>query len=482
MSTRSLPRLLLRCLFLLTVLFAGGCSDEQVRALTATDQQAMAGCGIDGLPPDWCVVDVGSNCPSDGDPLHANGVFTIPGCGGGVNPGGEDIDPDAMRFVYKVVAGDVEIKVRLTSMTGNHPERQAGLMLRAYDPTLGNPGAGLVTRVTGYVEEDTGELGAPNKVVVRWRIYPGDPNPREGLGENNTTVITPSHPSQWLRLQRNGNDVSVARSVDGSSPNSTWIPIASASGGAFIGDTALVGFFVSAGRVGDVGAATFDNVTVSTPPNYQYRTSWVGATYARDSTGYSIPQMNSFFVDPNGVSYAYASAGELGHNLSRILSDGTVKTLGAASGGKQGAISGNSQFVYVAGTQMACATLPDPNGICLQQEIDRCYYYNGEMRYREASCAPSASSPCTVCSSVDVLAYNQPNPQELKFLRNIKLTGPAGSPHSAIRLDWRHRRRANAEPDLPVARAAPVRQRSRWAAWLDAGRHRRRRYSGHRPR
>jgi hypothetical protein len=367
---------------------------ESLAVITAA--AALLGCGVGtdagddvvgsaaaALPAGWTGTDISTTPPgtpgsSDSVPGSnppATSVFTLTSSGSGIALQHNNFNQgDNVRFVARSytppatpASGDFEVTVRLTSLSGS-VNGQAGLMLRQSTSTE-------AFNVVAYLRKNEVEADAPEIPDIhafghafRERWAPGTPDLD---GSANATAATRMDPGPdpdgaqdppasfyrpiWFRIQRSGPDYAVARSANGLD----WVPLHNTSGGRYpLTGTVQVGFFVAAGRPtsGPTAAtAVFDNFSISEGPR-AFRTSWLGASYDRASTGFVSQAISSFFVSPDGSRvYKHHPVVEEGAVL-RILNgaDGSVQqTPQIPHGVEQGALAGDGTSVYFARKQLA---------------------------------------------------------------------------------------------------------------------------------
>jgi hypothetical protein len=292
--------------------------------------------------------------------------FTLTGSGPGAAFAHPGLDPrrvDGVQFVGTQVAGDVEIVVRLRDADADPlDEMQAGVMIRDANPTIdANParmGAGWLNPGN---PTDIGCMQTPEREIsyfqsaarVTMTASPSDVDLvlRGGASHMTTRIkATPGDRPVWLRLQRVGKDFSFARSRDGN----TWAP---GGGGEFAPTTAVIGVFVGAhwntNVIHRVPRATFDSVYVG-PPRRAYTTSWLGAGFAQDSTGYPSLEGEGLYVAPEGTVIKYAATPREDHrNFDKI--DGATgrpiniapEGVGGFVGVVEGGVAGDGQHLYV---------------------------------------------------------------------------------------------------------------------------------------
>ncbi len=180
--------------------------------------------GLGPLPSPWASTDVGGPQVA-GESTYAGGTYTVNGSGSDIWGG-----IDQFQYAYQPLDGDGTIVAQVTSQTDTDPWAKAGIMIKQ-STTAGDPYALLA------VTPDNGI------------------NMQYGFDAN---VAGSSDSSDaWLELSRNGNTFTAYDSSDGS----TWTEVGSTT--ISMATDATVGLFVSSHNSGQLGTATFDNVTVT---------------------------------------------------------------------------------------------------------------------------------------------------------------------------------------------------------------------------
>jgi len=323
----------------------------------ATDVEAPVATERAALPPSgWQSGDVG-NPPAEGGVTEVDaGVFQVTGWGRGVNDRSSDNDtePDQMHFVYREVdAGDdVELVVRLNSFSGPRYSHAGVAIRKSTDGGLDSMGSASLG--LNSCDPDPGSPNPPpctdtlpmNKFFVTGRV-----DGKFWRHDQDTRVEPDTNEPVWLRLQKVGNDFYVSRSWDGQ----IWIPLQNLSGGEFTlteaetGDAgvpkALVGFYVSSDDVtvtdGGPGIAEFE-IDYIGDVRPDATTTWVGATFAKQSTNVLSWYMSGLYVDALGRAYKVAHDGESGHILD-VFQDGQPLRLASHNimSLPQGAVTGD---------------------------------------------------------------------------------------------------------------------------------------------
>ena len=146
---------------------------------------------------------------------------------------------DRFQYVYTPLTGDGRLTARIESVNSNDKDAQAGVMFRE---TLD---ANSSFAMVGITESSGGQF-----------VY------RDGAG---TTAVVSSNSSPpapyWVRLTRLGNVFTAERSADGV----IWVSVDQHT--ISMGTTIFVGLGVTThNNSNKLGVATFDNVSITTPP------------------------------------------------------------------------------------------------------------------------------------------------------------------------------------------------------------------------
>jgi hypothetical protein len=279
----------------------------------------------------------------------ATGVFTVSAADGAGFPySGAYPYGDFYRFLYKKVAGDVEIVVRMTELTGDIQGAAMGVAIRS-DALLNGALDPLAKAGSAHVRMANPPSSSQELNVV-WR---------DGVLDGGTYGQNMGNGSMpiWFRLQRVGNDFAVSRRYSDDAP---WEFVSGTDGGEFRSVGAHIGFFLVALIDNGTVSAKFDNVYVG-PPRLHARTTWIGSTFDKSSTervsfGTSGLHVGNVSGSPRvyknsthseslgGIRMIDGTSGE----LVRVR-DPVVAPWG--SGIEQGAVAGDQSNVYFALSQ-----------------------------------------------------------------------------------------------------------------------------------
>jgi hypothetical protein len=192
-------------------------------------------------------VNVGGNPPFAGQNInastptgsHSGGGASYTVSGGGANISGTS---DQFYFLSQALAGDGELRARITSMSVGNTSAKAGVMLRG-DTSAGARMAYLSAYSSG---------ASSNSYRTR---------ATDGASTNTTSTSgTPAFPF-WLRVVRVGNNFSGFTSQDGN----TWTQVGSTTAIA-ANATMLAGLAVTSADPAALCTAVFDHVTLSAWP------------------------------------------------------------------------------------------------------------------------------------------------------------------------------------------------------------------------
>ncbi|MEO5895021.1 MAG: hypothetical protein ABIS06_04920 [Vicinamibacterales bacterium] len=182
------------------------------------------------VPPPWSAADLG-NPQLPGSSGLSDGVFTI-------DAAGEDVwaSSDQFHFVYRAIAGDVEIIARIDSFSASHRWAKAGVMIRESLAANAPHAYALLSFENGVASQRRTAAGAQSSSTAGpW-------------------VTTP----YWVRLVRAGTRVAAYSSSDGAS----WDLVE--SGTIALGDTAYVGIAVTSHEESALARAVVSGVRVTT--------------------------------------------------------------------------------------------------------------------------------------------------------------------------------------------------------------------------
>jgi N-acetylneuraminic acid mutarotase/glucose/arabinose dehydrogenase/endonuclease/exonuclease/phosphatase family metal-dependent hydrolase len=211
------------------------------------------------LPTPWTSTDIGA-VGLAGSASFSSGTFTIKGAGADIWD-----SSDSFYYLHQQMTGDGQIVARITSRQNTHEYSKVGLMLRG-SLVANSPHVILALKPDGGIEFMT-------------RTATGGP----------TTFLTGDTGNSlplWLRLVRNGTQVSAARSTNGTS----WTPIGSTN--ITLPAAIQAGVPVLSHNPAVLNTATVDNVSVTS----------TGTTNPPPTVAISAPANGASFSLPPSIT------------------------------------------------------------------------------------------------------------------------------------------------------------------------------------
>jgi regulation of enolase protein 1 (concanavalin A-like superfamily) len=240
-----------------------------------------------GLPAGQQDADIGSP-PLPGAAAYSNGTYRI-------HAAGADIwgTADQFNYVYQPITGDVDVSVRINSITFADKWSKAGVMIRESLAAGSAQASAFVSAGRGY--------------AFQRRLVTG--------GTSVSTAGTSSAPPGWLRLTRSGSLVSAYQSTDGQS----WTAIGSDS--IPMAATVYVGI-----------AATSHSTTAATDVSADTLTIAQASPSANQPPTVSItsPASGATFTAPATITIA-ANAADPENQLTRVEFYNGTALLGSAA-------------------------------------------------------------------------------------------------------------------------------------------------------
>lgn len=188
---------------------------------------------VNATPLPWQTQDVGS-VGIAGNVAFTNGIYTVTGSGADIQS-----TADAFRYLYLPASGDCTVIARVATVQNVNAWSKAGVMIRE---SLTANAANAFVGVT-----------PSNGVTWQYRT-----NTAGNTTYNNTTGI---HAPFWVKLVRSGNTFTGYRSADGVN----WTQ--QGTGTVTMATNEYVGLVVCSHDNTALCTATFDNVTMPTPPS-----------------------------------------------------------------------------------------------------------------------------------------------------------------------------------------------------------------------
>jgi autotransporter-associated beta strand protein len=283
------------------------------------------------LPAPWTGGDIGT-VAVPGLASYANGTFFINGAGADVWS-----TADGFHFVRRSLSGDCDIRARLPVQTNTNGYAKAGLMLR--DGTDDDAAHALIS------------ITPSNGFNFQYRTTPG------GTCTNVAGPALNAAPNNWVRLTRVGNVITGYRSADGLA----WTQVGSMT--IAMASTVSGGLAVTSHADPALGAATFDNVSVSALPS-PWQTADIGAVGA---AGSAIGAGSVFTVSGSGADI-WGTADEFRFVYQTLSGDGEIRArvtsqTNTAAWAKAGVIIRDS---IAAGSAHAMMVISPSNGFAFQ--------------------------------------------------------------------------------------------------------------------
>ncbi|MES2661139.1 MAG: putative Ig domain-containing protein [Verrucomicrobiota bacterium] len=255
---------------------------------------------LNTLPGGWTAADIGS-VGLAGSASQSSGVYTVRGSGADI--GGT---ADGFQSVWQTLAGDGEIRARVTSQTNSDAWAKAGVMIRDGSGAGATNAFMAVTPANGFIFQARATAS-------------GNSNLTQG------PAINPI-PNNWVRLTRSGNLLSGYSSSDGV----TWT--ARGSGLVSMTNSVSVGLAVTSRNNAVLSTATFDNVSV-TPYLAPWLSADVGTTGLQGSAEYfggahTVKGAGSPGGTTDGFRYVYQTLSADGSIVARVS---TLQNTGTSS-------------------------------------------------------------------------------------------------------------------------------------------------------
>jgi regulation of enolase protein 1 (concanavalin A-like superfamily) len=243
------------------------------------------------MPAGWTAGDIGSTGLA-GSASESAGTFTVTGSGSDING-----TADGFHYTWRTLAGDGEIRARVTSQSNTHAQAKAGVMIR-------NGGA------TGAVNALMAVTPGSGFQFQRRTTSSGSTSATAGPAVN-------AAPNNWVRLTRSGTLLTGYVSANGT----TWTQVGTATIAAMPASVSI-GLAVSSHNNAVLGTATFDNVSI-TPYPAPWLTGDVGSTGLLGSAeyfggAYTVKGAGSFGGQSDSFRYVYQTLGANGSIVARV--------------------------------------------------------------------------------------------------------------------------------------------------------------------
>jgi regulation of enolase protein 1 (concanavalin A-like superfamily) len=215
----------------------------------------------------------------------SGGVYTMRGSGSDIYG-----SADSFQFASLSLAGDGEIRARITSMSNTGDWAKSGVMIRE------NTTAGSRNAIVFYTPYETG-----NGSEMMWR---------QTANSDTTYFEGPLHnppPNNWVRLVRSGNTVTGYVSANGTS----WTQIQTVTF-ASLPSSMLFGLCVSSTNNAALATATFDNVQI------------IGATAPAAPTNLVATATSSTTAN---ITWSDIATNETGYRVERATGAGAYSVI-----------------------------------------------------------------------------------------------------------------------------------------------------------
>ncbi|WP_035603463.1 LamG-like jellyroll fold domain-containing protein [Haloferula sp. BvORR071] len=245
---------------------------------------------VNPLPGGWTAADIGSPGIA-GNASENAGTYTVSGSGADI--GGV---ADGFHFAWQTLAGDGEIRARVTSQTNTDPLAKAGVMIR--------DGSG-----TGAVNALVAVTPANGFTFQRRTVVSGSTTSTAGPALN-------AAPNNWVRLTRSGTLVTAYVSANGTS----WTQVGTSV--ITLPASLSVGLAVSSHNSATLGTTTFDNVSITPYPS-PWLTGDIGSPGLQGSAEYfaaahTLKGAGTIGGLSDNFRYVYQTLGANGSIVARV--------------------------------------------------------------------------------------------------------------------------------------------------------------------
>ena len=242
------------------------------------------------MPAGWTTADIGSTGLA-GSASEDGGTFTVMGAGSDING-----SADSFHYAWQTLAGDGEIRARITSQSNTHAQAKAGVMIRNGSATgaanalmAGTPGSGFQFQRRPSASGTTTVTAGP---------------------------VLNAAPDNWVRLTRSGTLITGYVSADGT----TWTQVGTAT--ITMPASVSIGLAMSSHNNAVLGTATFDNVSI-TPYPAPWLTADVGSPGLQGSAEYfggahTVKGAGTFGGLSDNFRYVYQTLGANGSIVARV--------------------------------------------------------------------------------------------------------------------------------------------------------------------
>ena len=242
--------------------------------------------GAAALPSPWSSSDIGSTGKTGATLSEGAGAYSQAGGGAGISG-----TADALQFASQPLAGDGEIRVRVSSLSGGTTPT-AGVMLRE------SSAAGSRTVFVG--------INGSN-IVMKSRS-----STNGSVTTTTNGAINPA-PDNWVRLSRDGNIVNAYRSIDGV----TWTSVGTVS--VSFPTNVIAGIVTASGNTTTLASASFSNFELTPFP-----VPWTNLQIGTVSVSPSVEYYGGTYTI-NGAGTLAGTSSDVSHYLSQTLTgDGQI--------------------------------------------------------------------------------------------------------------------------------------------------------------
>ena len=282
------------------------------------------------LPDGQSSADIGSPAIS-GSASFSEGRYTIRGSGADIRG-----TADQFHYVYRPVAGDVDVTARIDSLTATSQATKAGVMIRESLSPGSRHALALVSPGEGFAFQRRTETDT-------W--------------SESTAGGTGALPA-WVRLVRQGGTVTAYRSSDGIG----WTAMESAA--ISMADTVYVGIAVTSGDVATSATASVSHLMVTITQTQANRPPAVLVSAPASGTTFTAPATLTFAAsatDPDGT----VERVEFRANGTLLGTDPTAPYASSAT-----LAQGTYAITAVAVDSEGATTISDPVSISVSAAVD----------------------------------------------------------------------------------------------------------------
>ena len=186
----------------------------------------------------WTSVTVGA--ATAGTWSESGGTHTIEGSGADIQT-----TADAFQFVYRSISGNATITARVQSLENTHSFVKAGVMIRE----------GTAAGARHMLALTTATATNGNRYQYRTAVNGTTTAPGKASGQANSVI------PGWVRVVRNGNNLSAFFSANGTS----WTQLGTTQAFTSLPATLQIGLAVTSHANGTLATGVFNSVTITTP-------------------------------------------------------------------------------------------------------------------------------------------------------------------------------------------------------------------------